>query len=90
MLCDFGGHRSVSRLFDMYVETNKRIGVTMINEAFVPFTRSWLCNVASMEIASQVVIVATDLTAYKAIKGILPSELQFFEFKSLLLINFMI
>ena len=41
-------------------KSSKTVLVTMINDAYLPFTYSWLCNTKEMNIHSSVLIITTD------------------------------
>lgn len=42
---------------------NRTVLVTMVNDAYLPFTYSWLCNTKDMDIHKSVLIITTDETS---------------------------
>ena len=46
--------------------------ITMLNQAFLPFAFSWLCNTKYMDIHEQVLMVTTDNESYQQLQSMWP------------------
>lgn len=53
---------SVAKRISMY---NRTVLVTIVNNAYLPFTYSWLCNTKNMDIHRSVLIITSDDTSKK-------------------------
>lgn len=49
-------------------KSSKTVLVTMINDAYLPFTYSWLCNTKEMNIHNSVLIITTDQKSKDSLK----------------------
>ncbi|CAH1786533.1 unnamed protein product, partial [Owenia fusiformis] len=49
------------------------VAVTVVNDAYIPLTYSWLCNTAKMSVHDKVLIIATDVAAWKKLQSRWPT-----------------
>ena len=60
--------RSIFHLAGEIKANGDVILITMVNQAFLPFAFSWLCNTKNMNVHKQVLLVATDKESYKQLR----------------------
>lgn len=65
----------VIRILDVVnqMENRKPLLVTLVNNAYLPFTYSWLCNTKDMDVHKQVLLITTDTESKEKLNKLWPN-----------------